>query len=149
MAQGFTLVELMIAVVIVAVLASIAYPSYQDSVRKGRRAEAFAGLSAVQQAQERWRSNNSNYTTSLSSLGVSTPTPSGYYDISLGSSTVTGDTLATAYVATAVGVAGKSQEQDAQCRKLSARMRGGNIEYAGCGNCTSFTYGATNPCWAR
>ncbi|MBL0296210.1 MAG: prepilin-type N-terminal cleavage/methylation domain-containing protein [Betaproteobacteria bacterium] len=60
-ASGFTLVELMIAVVIVALLASIALPSFMDSIRKSRRSEAFAALSAVQQAQERWRGNHGSY----------------------------------------------------------------------------------------
>ena len=37
--QGFTLIELMVTVAIVGILASIAYPSYQDSVMKSRRAD--------------------------------------------------------------------------------------------------------------
>ena len=45
--HGFTLIELLIVVVIVGVLASIAYPAFQDSIRKARRADASAGLSAV------------------------------------------------------------------------------------------------------
>ncbi|MEX6435586.1 type IV pilin protein, partial [Escherichia coli] len=36
--QGFTLVELMVAVAVVGILAAVAYPSYSESVRKGRRA---------------------------------------------------------------------------------------------------------------
>ena len=41
-AAGFTLIELMITVAIIAILASVAYPSYRDHVAKGRRAEAKA-----------------------------------------------------------------------------------------------------------
>ena len=37
--KGFTLIELMIVVAVIGVLAAIAYPSYQDSVRKARRAD--------------------------------------------------------------------------------------------------------------
>lgn len=54
---GFTLIELMIVIVIVGILAAIAYPSYQNSVRKSRRADAHAAISALQQGQERLRGN--------------------------------------------------------------------------------------------
>lgn len=50
---GFTLTELMIAVAIVAILASIAYPAYQDQVRSSRRADAQAALSSFANAMER------------------------------------------------------------------------------------------------
>jgi len=53
--RGFTLIELMIGIVIVAIVASIAYPSYQNSIRKSRRADAHAAIAAVQQAQEQLR----------------------------------------------------------------------------------------------
>ena len=146
---GFTLIELMIVVVVISLLAMVAFPSFMDSIRKSRRSEAFDALAAMQQAQERWRSNNAAYTTTLSNLLVSTPTRSGYYSLSLTSSTVAGDTLNTAYVASAQGVDGTSQAADAQCRRLSVRMRGGNIEYAGCGSCESFSYAPTHSCWVR
>lgn len=60
-AKGFTLIELMIVVAIVAILAAIAYPSYQDSVRKGRRAEGKEALLRIQLAQEKFRVNNAAY----------------------------------------------------------------------------------------
>ena len=50
---GFTLIELMIVVAIVGILAGIAYPSYQDSVRKSRRADAKAALMGFANAMER------------------------------------------------------------------------------------------------
>lgn len=50
---GFTLIELMITVAVVAILASIAYASYQDSVVKTRRGSARACLSEVAQTMER------------------------------------------------------------------------------------------------
>ena len=43
-APGFTLIELMIVVAVVAILVAIAYPSYQEQIRKSRRAQAKADL---------------------------------------------------------------------------------------------------------
>ena len=59
--KGFTLVELMIAVAIVGILASIAYPSYQDSVRKSRRADAKGALLGFANAMERHFTENNSY----------------------------------------------------------------------------------------
>lgn len=61
--QGFSLLELMITVVIVGILASIAYPSYQESVAKSRRSEATSALFTAAQALERYYSTNGRYTT--------------------------------------------------------------------------------------
>jgi type IV pilus assembly protein PilE len=147
-AYGFSLIELLITMVALAIITAIAVPAYQDSVRKSRRAEAVAALMAVQQAQERWRSNHAEYSTEPSDLNIATETSSGYYDISIAAAP--GDApLSTAYVATAVGKDGTSQAGDTQCRKLSLQVDGGNIGYAGCGSCSTFTYTPTQACWAH
>lgn len=59
--SGFTLIELMIAVAIVGILAAIAYPSYQEQVRKGRRADAMAQMVTLAQAYERYYTSNNTY----------------------------------------------------------------------------------------
>ncbi len=51
--KAFTLIELMIVVAVIAILTVIAYPSYQDSVRKSRRADAKAALLELAQWMER------------------------------------------------------------------------------------------------
>jgi type IV pilus assembly protein PilE len=58
---GFTLIELMIAVAVVGILASIAYPSYTDHVRKARRADAQGALMGLSNAMERFFTQNSTY----------------------------------------------------------------------------------------
>ncbi|WP_373088162.1 type IV pilin protein [Zhongshania sp.] len=60
---GFTLVELMITVAIIGILASIAYPSYQEQIAKSRRNEATNALFSSAQALERYYSANGRYTT--------------------------------------------------------------------------------------
>lgn len=139
---GFTLIELMIAVAIVGVLAMVAMPSLLDSIRKGRRAEAFASIASIQQAQERWRSNNATYASSIAELGfTSSTTASGNYELSTSRS-------ASGYIVTANGTTGSSQAND-QCRKLSVQALGGTIKHAGCSSCIDFSYAETDPCWSR
>jgi type IV pilus assembly protein PilE len=59
--NGFTLIELMITVAVIGILAAIAYPSYQDSVRKTRRAEAQAIMIEYASFAERSFTENNNY----------------------------------------------------------------------------------------
>ena len=60
-ARGFTLIELMITVAIVALLASLAYPAYTGSILKGKRAEGRAALTELLQQQERYLTQRGSY----------------------------------------------------------------------------------------
>lgn len=71
--HGFTLIELMITVAIVALLASIAYPAYTDSVLKGRRAEARTALVELMQQQERYMTQRNTYLAFTNSAGTTNP----------------------------------------------------------------------------
>ena len=59
--SGFSLIELMIAVAIIGILAAIAYPSYQDSIRRSARADAQADLMELAQTSERFFTTNNRY----------------------------------------------------------------------------------------
>lgn len=132
--RGFTLIELMIVVAVVAVLAAIAIPSYNDSVRKGRRGQAKTDLLESAQLMERYRTVNGTYAgATAATLGVATQSPrtgaTFYYTINLAGTTRTAFTLtATPTAATrqnldtcgtltlnAAGVKLHSTGTDAQC----------------------------------
>lgn len=83
--NGFTLIELMIVVAIVAILAALAMPAYQGYTQKARRSDGLKELLALQLAQEKWRANNSNFTSSITGdLGFAdTVSPDGYYSMSI------------------------------------------------------------------
>lgn len=59
--SGFSLIELMIVVGVVAILAAVAYPNYTDHVRKSKRAQAKADLVEYAQNAERWFTVNNTY----------------------------------------------------------------------------------------
>lgn len=115
--HGFTLIELMIVVAIVAILAMVAYPSYQDSVRKGRRAEAKRGLAELQVLQERHRTNNTTY----ASPGALTPPTSDYYTFSI----KTGSVSATGYTLEADPKSG--QAADTSCDPIVLQVVGTSV----------------------
>ena len=60
-ARGFTLIEIMVTVAIVAILATIAYPSYTDYIRRGRITEATTGLQDSRVRMEQFFLDNRSY----------------------------------------------------------------------------------------
>ena len=69
--RGFTLIEVMIVVAIVAILAAVALPSYQEYVRRSKRAEAQAILMEAAQFMQRYYSANDRYTASTGGTSAS------------------------------------------------------------------------------
>lgn len=75
--RGFSLIELMIAVAIVGILVAIAVPSYQNHLRKGRRADAQAFITQVAQRQQQYLLDARTYAlggTALAELSLVAPT---------------------------------------------------------------------------
>lgn len=80
--QGFTLIELMVTVAIIGIMAGIAYPSYQDSVMKSRRADATGVLLGMMNAMERHFTESNSFcdaggTGGADSCGASTTNDTG------------------------------------------------------------------------
>lgn len=136
--RGFTLIEVLIALIVIGVLSVIAFPSFMAQIRSSRRAEAIAQLSLIQQAQERWRANQPQYAAVLltanpldcdtepervtnSCLGIAAVSSARYtYTLS--------DAAATAYTITATATAGGGQTSDraqgAPCSPLTIVVNG-------------------------
>jgi type IV pilus assembly protein PilE len=103
--SGFTLIELMIVVAIIGILATIAYPSYQNYVTRSKRADGKAGLLNLQLAQEKYRANCPQYADGIHAttrtcvtggshnLVASTSSPDAYYTLAITAGNATTYTL--------------------------------------------------------
>ena len=101
--RGFTLIELMIAVAIIAILAAIAIPSYSEYVRRGRITEAVSALSGMRVKMEQFFQDNRTYVNSCIA-GTVAPPPANTTNFTYACSNLT----ATTYTVTATGQGGLS-----------------------------------------
>lgn len=79
--RGFSLIELMIAVVVVAIIASIAYPTYRENIRKARRADAKSALMDAAARMERHYIQFGRYSATLANVGIAATSPENFYSI--------------------------------------------------------------------
>jgi type IV pilus assembly protein PilE len=127
---GFTLIELMIVVVIVAILGTIAVPAYNSSVRKSRRTEAKTALSDFAAREERLYATQNAYSTDPVALGYTAaggnwPVSTGtYYQIQAPSSAPPTATTPATFSVTVVPAPGSPQLDDTACASFTVTQTG-------------------------
>lgn len=109
---GFSMVELLIAIAIVAILVSVAIPSYQRAIIKSRHTDAKELLYTVAHQQQQYFTQNYAYTavTGQTGIRVATTSSNGYYTL-----TIAVPDPPSAYSISAVPVPGTSQANDTAC----------------------------------
>ena len=145
-AKGFTLVELLTAMVIAAILLAVAIPSYRTQTQKSRRTEAKTALLDLASREERFNSTNSAYSSTPSNLGYSGTWPlkvgSGYYQITacVAATTTCGTDTGTgqAFLLTAQPVG--TQANDTQCGSFT-------LDSTGLQKVTGSSSGSPSTCW--
>lgn len=149
-AAGFSLIELMVAVVVAAILLSIAIPSYLNNVRQSRRTDAKTALLDLAGREERYYNTNNAYTNLGANLGYGTSaTPvsnmqvgSGYYQVTV---TVPSPTVAApSYLIVAIPLTA-DQMKDTQCQEFTVDSTGkqaANTAIDGSGT------DSTSTCWS-
>lgn len=134
--RGFTLIELMITVAIVAILASVAYPSYTQYIVRSQRSAIQSFMYAVANKQEQQLLDARSYAASLATLNLSVPTDqAGRYTV-----TVTADMATTppSYLITATPI-GTQLSADTRCGTLTLNHLGVKTK--------SGTAAAVSDCW--
>ncbi len=111
----------MVVVVIISILAAIAYPSYTDQVRKARRVDGKSAILEVAMAEERYYTEHKTYTSNLNNLSIHAALKSGtsiegHYTLSLSAPDATSFTV----TAKAIG----AQADDKACAEMSINQRG-------------------------
>ena len=112
---GFTLIEVMITVAIVAILAAVALPSYNDYIRRGQIADAFSALSDFRVKMEQYYQDNRNYGSSTTCAADNTAaswrdfTQTKYFRYECAVNTkVGGDNAQQSYTLSAIGISGQA-----------------------------------------
>ena len=138
--QGFTLLELIIAICVVGILVAMIYPAYRAKVRESNRVEGRALLSEAAIHQEQYFNNNASFTTDMTALGYASDpalSSNGFY--TLDAATGSSGSIADSFRLT-VQVAGL-QVDDNECVAMSVD----NLQQKFAMDVSSGT--ATATCW--
>ena len=119
--NGFSLPETMVALAITAILASLAYPSFTQALRKARRADAWASLQQIQRAQARHRSLHPSYGT-LADIHWHPGPEQRHYALRMTRNDESGYTV--------LATAQNAQAADVSCRHLQIDVQGLQVQQA-------------------
>lgn len=137
--RGFTLIEVMIVVAIVAILSAIALPSYKEYIRRGHRAEARAALLQAAQWFERAATATGTYPLTASFPNTLTTVPSGRYSVAAASPPASA-TSGAAFTLTATPAGGQVGDK---CGNYT-------LTHSGIRGAASATTGAlVTECWSK
>lgn len=115
--KGFSLIELAIVLVVIAILSAIALPSYRKYVLRGNRTTAIQALQDVASREESYFFSNSTYTNVMTTnLGTAASIGAPYYTVTVASAS------STDYTVTATAIS--TQVQDSPCQSLSLNHAG-------------------------
>lgn len=149
--QGFTLIELMVVVAVIAILSTIAIPAYEQSVTKARRADAKVALMKLAQLQEAYFSNNNKYAVTLTELlasssegfsgvnGTTAQSPQNYYTL-----TLTPGTVATRSFTLTAAPSGDMATREG---KMSVSCKGLTLDSTGQRGISGGGTGSVQDCW--
>ncbi len=113
---GFTLIELMITVALLAIITAVSVSSYRQYMIRANRTDGSAFLLRVAAAQERWYLDNNQYAADpANELRVGATSERGYYQVTINLDV----NPAIGYTAIATPVADGPQNSDANCQQLS------------------------------
>jgi len=118
--RGVTLLELMIVVLIIGVLAAIAFPNYTDYVQRTNRTDAQTMLLETAQELERCMSAYGAYNNGNCGVGFPITSENGYYEITAANANVTQSTFSL----TATPTAGSPQQNDGDCTSMTIAQTG-------------------------
>jgi type IV pilus assembly protein PilE len=140
--RGFTLIEVMVVVAIIAILAAIALPNYTDYVTRGRIVEATAGLGDARNKMEQYFQDNRTYPTACQ-IAPTAPAATEVQLQALQRFTLScGALTASTYTVTAAGtgpMVGFTYTVDQNNVHTSA--------FSGSGSSAGYTVAAPNTCW--
>ncbi len=129
--QGFTLIELVIAMAIVGILATIAYASYSTQIQHSRRSDALTSVGSISSSLERCYAQAYAYTGCTNAAAGITASQNGYYSIATA-------VAASTYTVTATPVGG--QAGDTSCAVIA-------VSNSGQSAANSHGVDATKTCW--